>query len=163
MKPSPIAALLLIVMSGCRFEPVERSVGGGGDPVDAAAAMEFFASDQHRARGLPFSEGVRVGDMIYLSGMLGRSPETRQLVEGGVRAETRQVLENIAVALTRFGSSMDRVVKCTVILADIAEFAAMNEVYAEFFPGDKPARTGFAAAALAAGARIEIECWAVAG
>ncbi len=163
MKLSPIATLALVVLSACRLEPIERSESGA-EPADAAAVeLEFFASDQHRARGLPFSEGVRVGDMIYLSGMLGRSPDTRQLVEGGVGAETRQSLENISAALTRFGSSMDRVAKCTVILADIGEFSAMNEVYAEFFPGDKPARTGFEAAGLAAGARVEIECWAAVG
>ena len=84
MKLFPIATLSLVLLSACRLEPIERSEViadvEGGDRVE----MEFFASDQHRARGLPFSEGVRVGDMIYLSGMLGRSPETRQLVEGGV-------------------------------------------------------------------------------
>lgn len=163
MKLFPIAALSLVLLSACRLEPIERSEETveveGGAPVE----MEFFASDQHRARGLPFSEGVRVGDMIYLSGMLGRSPETRQLVEGGIQAETRQSLENISAELERFGSSMERVAKCTVILADIGEFSAMNEVYAEFFPREKPARTGFEAAGLAAGARVEIECWAAVG
>jgi len=113
--------------------------------------------------GLPFSTVVRVGGMLYLSGQVGTKPGTRALAAGGVGPETRQTLENIKRILEHAGSSMDRVVKCTVFLQDIADYAAMNEVYATFFPKDPPARSTVAGSGLALGARVEIECMAVAG
>lgn len=113
--------------------------------------------------GLPFSTAVRVGNLIYLSGQIGTPPGSRQLAPGGVGPETRQTLENIKRVLEHAGSSMDRVVKCTVFLQDIADYAAMNEVYATFFPKDPPARSTVAGSGLALGARVEIECMAVAG
>jgi reactive intermediate/imine deaminase len=113
--------------------------------------------------GLPFSTAVRVGNMIYLSGQIGTPPGSRQVVPGGVGPETRQTLENIKRVLEHAGSSMDRVVKCTVFLQDIADYGAMNEVYATFFPKDPPARSTVAGSGLALGARVEIECMAVAG
>lgn len=127
-----------------------------------AAQPEVLESPQAAARALPFSDGVRVAGMIYLSGVIGTDPDSNELVKGGIRAETQQALSIIEGLLERYGSSMDRVVKCTVMLADIADYAAMNEVYVRFFPGPKPARSTFAAAALAKGARTEIECWALA-
>jgi reactive intermediate/imine deaminase len=110
----------------------------------------------------PFSPAVRVGDMLYLSGQIG-TDSTGRLVPGGIQAETRRTLENIRDVLARTGSSMDRVVKCTVMMADMAEWPAMNGVYATFFPAHKPARSAFGATGLALGARVEIECLAVAG
>lgn len=107
----------------------------------------------------PFSDAVRVGHMLYLSGKIGTVPG-EGLVEGGVQAETRQTLENIKASLERWGSSMDRVVKCTVMMDDISEWSAMNEVYREYFPENKPARSAFGADGLALGAALEIECWA---
>jgi 2-iminobutanoate/2-iminopropanoate deaminase len=109
----------------------------------------------------PFSPVVRVGDMLYLSGQLG-TDSNGQLVAGGIQAETRQALNNIRDVVTRSGSSMDRVVKCTVMMADMKEWPAMNEVYATYFPTHKPARSAFGATGLALNARTEIECWAVA-
>jgi 2-iminobutanoate/2-iminopropanoate deaminase len=108
----------------------------------------------------PISVAVRVGDTLYLSGFLAYDPETGGILDEGIQAETRATLENIAVALETFGSSMERVVKCTVFLADIAEWGAMNEVYTTFFP-NKPARTALGVSGLALGARVEIECIAV--
>jgi len=113
--------------------------------------------------GLPFSPAVRVGDVIYLSGQIGNRIGTRELVPGGIAAETRQTLENIGTVLQSAGSSLDRVFKCTVFLADIGDYAAMNEVYAGFFPKDPPARSTVAGSGLALGARVEIECMAVSG
>jgi reactive intermediate/imine deaminase len=113
--------------------------------------------------GLPFSSAVRVGEVIYLSGQIGNRIGTRELVPGGIAAETRQTLENIGTVLEAAGSSLDRVFKCTVFLADIADYAAMNEVYASFFPKDPPARSTVAGSGLALGARVEIECLAVVG
>jgi 2-iminobutanoate/2-iminopropanoate deaminase len=108
---------------------------------------------------LPFSEAVRVGDMLYLSGQLG-TDSTGRLVPGGVRAETRQALVNIATVLERHGSSMEQVVKCTVMLADIGEWAAMNDVYLTFFRSHRPARSAFGTSGLALDARLELECMA---
>ena len=107
---------------------------------------------------LPFSEAVRVGNMLYLSGQLGFDYETSKLVEGGITAETRKTLENIKATLEKHGSSMSEVVKCTVFLADIKEWAAMNEVYVTFFPTNPPARSALGSSGLALGARTEIEC-----
>lgn len=108
----------------------------------------------------PISVAVRVDDTLYLSGFLGYDPETGGIIDGGIQAETRATLENIAAALDTFGSSMERVVKCTVFLADIAEWSPMNEVYTTFFP-NKPARSALGVSGLALGARVEIECIAI--
>lgn len=107
----------------------------------------------------PFSPAVRVGNLLYLSGQIGTDPSARgRVVPGGIKAETRQTLENIKDVLTRVGSSLDRVVKCTVMMADMAEWDAMNEVYATYFPTNRPARSAFGASGLALNARVEIEC-----
>jgi len=113
--------------------------------------------------GLPFSSAVRVGDLLFLSGQVGNVPGTRQLVDGGVTGQTRQALENIKAVLAFAGSSLDRAVKCTVFLADIQDFAAMNAVYAAYFPKNPPARTTVVASPPVVGARVEIECIATAG
>ena len=111
---------------------------------------------------LPFSAAVRVGDMLYLSGQIG-TDSAGALVKGGIEAETRQTMENIRAVLEANGSSMDRVVKCLVMLADMAEWGAMNRVYVTFFPEHFPARSAMGASGLALGSRVEIECIAVAG
>ena len=111
---------------------------------------------------LPFSEAVRVGPMLYLSGQMGTDASGR-LVPGGIEAETRQALENIRTVLERHGSSLDRMVKCTVMLADMQEWRTMNGVYVTFFPVHLPARSAFGASALALGGRVEIEVMALAG
>ncbi|HEX6747617.1 MAG TPA: RidA family protein [Longimicrobium sp.] len=112
----------------------------------------------------PFSPAVRVGNLVFLSGQLGtRTVDGRPvLIPGGVEAETRQALENIRAIAEQSGSSMDRIAKCTVMMADMAEWPRMNAVYAAFFPGPKPARSAFGTTGLALGARVEIECVAVA-
>lgn len=109
----------------------------------------------------PFSPAVKANGFIYLAGQVG-TDSTGKVVAGGIKAETRQVMENIGAVLTRTGSSFDRVVKCTVFLADMGEWGAMNEVYVTFFPADKrPARSAMGVNGLAVGARVEIECIAV--
>lgn len=110
-------------------------------------------------RPLPFSEAVRVGDMLYLSGQLG-TDSSGHLVPGGIGPETRQALANIADVLARHGSSLDRVVKCTAMLADMREWSAMNAVYVKVFSGHLPARSAFGTTGLAMGARLELECMA---
>ena len=114
-----------------------------------------------RSDNYPFSEAVRVGNLLFLSGQIGYDMETASLVEGGIQAETRKTLDNIKATLAKYDATMDDVVKCTVMLADIAEWPAMNEVYATYFPNNKPARSAFAGSGLALGARVEIECTAV--
>jgi len=112
----------------------------------------------------PFTPAVQVGDLIFLSGQIGTAPDARgALVPGGIEAETRQTLMNIKDVLERSGSSLDRVVKCTVFMADMREWDAMNAVYTTFFPNHKPARSALGANGLALNARVEIECIAKAG
>jgi 2-iminobutanoate/2-iminopropanoate deaminase len=113
---------------------------------------------------LPFCEAVRVGDHLYLSGQLGAPPgDLTHVVPGGIEAETRQALENVRAVLARQGLSIDRVFKCTVMLADMGEWAAMNRAYVAFFGTHRPARSSFGTSGLALGARVEIECIAWAG
>jgi len=109
---------------------------------------------------LPFSEAVTVGGMLYLSGDIGLDASGK-LVPGGIKAETKQVMDNIGANPARHGSSFDQVVQCTVALADIAEWPAFNEVYKGYFKQHFPARMAFATTALALGARVEVQCNAV--
>lgn len=127
---------------------------------DKMETVEYFPMPA--ALDLPFSEAVRVGSMLYLSGAMGIDG-TRALVPGGIEAETRQALTRIRETLEQHGSSIDRVVKCTVMLADMAEWSAMNRVYLEFFTKDLPARSAFGVSGLALGGRVEIECVATIG
>ena len=112
---------------------------------------------------LPFSAAVRVGDVLYLSGQMGTAAGTNEVVPGGIEAETRQTLANMKAILERHGSSLDRVVKCTVMMADMAEWPAMNAVYVQHFTQQLPARSAFGASSLALGGRVEIECIATVG
>ncbi len=120
----------------------------------------FHKTHEPKKANAPFSDIVQVGNLFFLSGQVGMNQTTRKLVEGGITAETKQTLENIKAVLEHHNMEMNDVVKCTVILADIEDFSAFNEVYKTYFP-QKPARTTFAAKGLAVGAKIEIECVAV--
>jgi 2-iminobutanoate/2-iminopropanoate deaminase len=122
------------------------------------AGAEFLASPDAALRALPFSEAVRAGDFLFLSGQIGTGPGLAEPVPGGVKAEARQAMENIKAVLARHGASMDDVVKCTVFLADMADWPAFNEVYRGFFPKHFPARSALGASGLAKGARVEVEC-----
>ena len=111
---------------------------------------------------LPFPEGTAAGPLVFLSGQLGNVPGTLTLVPGGIRAEARQALDNVATVLRAQGLGVDGLVRCTVMLADMAEWPVFNEVYAAFFAGQPmPARSAFGCSGLALGARVEIECTAV--
>jgi 2-iminobutanoate/2-iminopropanoate deaminase len=159
---SKAARFLLTTMAACLAAIVLAACG----PVQVEPeppTVEFLSAPGTEDLGLPFSEAVRVGDMLYLSGQVGNLPGTRELVPGGIAEETRQTLDNIGAVLDRYGSSYDRVVKCTVFLADIGEWPAMNEVYRTYFPDSPPARSAMAASGLALDARVEIECIAVVG
>jgi reactive intermediate/imine deaminase len=135
----------------------------GPTQQENAPEIQFLNSPEVEALGLPFSEAVRVGHILFLSGQLGVTPGTTDLVQGGIAAEAKQALENAKSILERNGSSMDRVVKCTVFLADIRDWPKFNEVYVQYFSSTKPARSALAASGLALGARVEVECVAVVG
>ena len=141
-----LAAVSLLPLGAC-------AARGGGDP-------EFLTPYGPPVN--PFSPAVRVGNMLYLAGQIG-TDSTGTLVKGGLEAEARQTMLNIAAVLDATGSSMERVVKCTVFMADMKEWPAMNVVYATFFPTHKPARSALGANGLALGARVEIECIAMTG
>jgi reactive intermediate/imine deaminase len=143
-----IFLLPLAVLLGCEVN------------VDQDAEIEYLLMPGMEDRDLPFSSAVRVDNTLYVSGNIGNLPGTLELAEGGIQGETRQTLENMKRVIEQFGSSMDRVVKCTVFLADMAEWGAMNEVYKTYFP-NPPARSALGASGLALDARVEIECIAV--
>jgi len=128
--------------------------------VDEEPEVEYLLMPGLEDLDLPFSSAVRVDNTLYLSGNLGNIPGTLDLAEGGIGGETQQTMENIKRVLEQFGSSMDEVVKCTVFLADMAEWGAMNEVYKTYFK-NPPARSALGASGLAIGARVEIECIAI--
>jgi reactive intermediate/imine deaminase len=153
-----LGAMVSVFAGGCACSSCERHAKGG------APEVSYLTSETMAGMNLPFSQAVRVGDVLYLSGQIGLTPGTRSLAPGGIGPETRQTLENIRTVLEANGSGMDRVVKCTVFLADIAEWPAMNDVYRGFFrAGRAPARSAVAGSGLALGARVEIECIAVVG
>jgi reactive intermediate/imine deaminase len=157
------AVALTSLTSGCAREVTPSS------SAESAASPEFRATTgkpefltPYGPPVNPFSPAVRVGDVLYLAGEIG-TDSTGNLVKGGIEAETRQVMQNIQRTLAATGSSMDRVFKCTVFMADMKEWPAMNGVYATFFPTNKPARSALGANGLARDARVEIECMAMAG
>lgn len=126
--------------------------------------MEFITSHGTRAAGLPFSDAVRVGDVLYLSGQLGILPGKMELASGGIEGQTRQMMENIARVLNANGLSLDDVFKCLVMMGDMSQWGAFNKVYLDYFKPDRlPTRSAFGASGLALGAAVEMECWAYAG
>ena len=125
--------------------------------------VEFLNSGKVLPRNLPFSELVRHGNTLYLSGQIGIQPGTMKLVPGGVQEEARQTMANIRTTLEAHGYGMANLVKCTVMLADIADWQAFNEVYKTFFSGDYPARSAFGTSGLALGARVEVDCMGAVG
>ena len=130
---------------------------------DKGLNMEFYASALTRAARLPFSEAVRVGDVIYLSGQVGNLPGKLELAPGGIEAETRQMMENIRSTLERLGRSLDDVFRCSVMLRDMTQWGAFNNVYVSYFKPERlPVRTAFGVTDLVLGAAVEMECWAAA-
>jgi 2-iminobutanoate/2-iminopropanoate deaminase len=109
----------------------------------------------------PYSQAIKAGGFVYLSGQVAIDPATGEFVAGGIAEQTERVLKNVSAVLEAAGSSLDLVVKTTVFLADMNEFTAMNEVYAKFFPEPHPARSTVQAARLPRDARVEIEAVAL--
>ena len=126
--------------------------------------MEFFTSPAAKAAKLPFSQAVRVGEVLYLSGALGNVPGTRELVPGGMEAQARQTMENIRAVLKDNGLSFGDVFKCTVMLADMSRWDDFNKIYVTYFDPERlPTRSAFGTNGLALGAEVELECWAYIG
>jgi reactive intermediate/imine deaminase len=124
--------------------------------------VDFLNSGKVLPASLPFSEAVRVGNTVYLSGQMGIVPGEMRMAPGGIREQSRQTMENIKTTLEAHGMGMRNVVKCTVMLADISDWPAFNEVYRTYFEEQRfPARSAFGANALALGGRVEVECVAV--
>jgi reactive intermediate/imine deaminase len=126
--------------------------------AEQSASVQFLNSGKVLPTNLPFSEAVRVGNVLYLSGQIGIVPGGMKLAPGGIREEARQTMENIRTSLEAHGYGVNDLVKCTVMLADISEWGTFNEVYKSFFSGRYPARSALGANGLALGARVEVEC-----
>ncbi len=171
---------LILLLCACLATPAlaqppqetdDRSIPNWGGAIkfegaDAPVSPELAgARVYYRNPGLPetfpFSSAVVVGDTIYLSGELGIDYETFSLVDGGVAAETRQIFKNYEATLAALGADLSDLVKCTVFLGDMENYAAMNAAYSESLPNPKPARSTFGVNGLALGAALEIECIAV--
>ena len=120
--------------------------------------IEYFSSQRNIDNNYPFSNAVRVGDLLFLSGEIGTLPNSSKLIEGGIKNETKQTMDNIKSSLASHNLSMNDLVKCTVMLADIKEWPTFNQVYKEYFPKHFPARRAFATNGLALNARVEVEC-----
>lgn len=142
-KPSFYAVVLVLLLVSCQSK------------------IHFNPSHYPKKSSAPFSDVVAANGFLFLSGQIGMNHHTRTLVDGGIQEETKQAIENIKEVLALHGVSLNEVVKCTVILSDINDFKAFNEMYVRYFP-NKPARTTFAASGLAVNAKIEIDCIAVA-
>lgn len=147
--------LIALFLSGCESEHVATDHASTAD--QDRPFVEYLNPEGLEEPG-PFSDAVRVGNLLFLSGKIGILPGTRTLAEGGIEGESRQTMENIKATLERWNSSLEHVVKCTVMIDDIAEWGAFNEVYVEYFPDNKPARSAFWADGLALGAAVEVEC-----
>jgi 2-iminobutanoate/2-iminopropanoate deaminase len=127
---------------------------------EESVSRQILATDKAPAAVGPYSQGVRVGDLVFTAGQLGIVPGTKEFAGPDIEAQTRQALENLKAVLEAGGSCLENVVKTTVFLQDIGEFTRMNAVYAEFFPQGPPARSAVQVAALPLGGRVEIEALA---
>jgi reactive intermediate/imine deaminase len=157
MRQVLIAAASVLTVA-CTVEAPEPQTGG---PPPARPAIEHI--NMTEPWPYPFSSAVKAGNLMFVSGQIGSRIEngTPVLVTGGLEAEARQTMDNIKAILDRAGSSFERVVKCSVMLADMKDWPKFNEIYASYFPGHKPARSAWGANGLALGARVEVECIAL--
>jgi len=144
-----IRAMILIAVG------IASSAAGAGSLPPPG--VEYYPETDAATMNLPFSEAVRVGNMLYLSGAIG-TDQSGKLAAGGMAAEAKQTMDNIGAALQRHGSSFDQVVQCTVALADIKDWPAFNDIYRRYFTLHFPARMAFATAGLSLGARVEVQC-----
>ena len=150
-----LSALLLILFTAC----AEQNRNNDNSEVveeNTTAKIEFLESLIERRKSAPYSDAVRIGDVLFLTGQVGFNNDSLKIAEGGIKAEATQALENIKAVLEANGSDLEHVAKCTVILTDRDDFADFNEVFRQYFPKNKPARTTFVAD-LVIDAKIEID------
>jgi 2-iminobutanoate/2-iminopropanoate deaminase len=134
-----------------------KEKNGGDMPLK----REIIATPHAPAAIGPYSQAVQIGDLIYTAGQIPLVPETGKLIEGGIEAQTRQVMQNLANILEAGGSSLAQVVKTTIFVTNLGDFAAFNKIYGSFFTGDPPARSTVQVTALPLGAHVEIEAVAI--
>ncbi len=148
-----VSCAIVLVLTGCAH--AAGAQGGQGPGTDRQVVNPPGISPLVPA----YSVAIRAGNQVFVSGMTGVKPGTQDIIEGGVAAQTRQTLENIRTSLQAAGATMAEVGECTVFLVDMADYAAMNAVYIEFFRVDPPARATLAVSALPRpAARVEIKC-----
>jgi 2-iminobutanoate/2-iminopropanoate deaminase len=154
--------VLALLFTGCTLE--DRADRNGAETAEATAPRKQVIQPEGAPRLPVFSSAIRSGDFIFLSGSIGALPGVTPptLIEGGIQPEARLAMENLHTILEAAGADWEDVVKCTVFLADMAEYGLFNEVYQEFFPEDPPARSALAAGGLVFDARVEVECIAAA-
>ena len=161
MRPRPRRTPKSSVLTACVLAlGLPGASCSAGRTPSLAAEPQFFPSPEPALAAFPFSEAVLVGELLFVSGQIGNAPGSAELVPGGIVPESKQAPENIRVILARHGSSLDQVVKCTVFLADMHDWPAVNDVYRAQFRGRFPARSVLGASGLARGARVEVECLA---
>lgn len=122
---------------------------------------DIIATEEAPAAVGPYSQAVRVGDFVYTAGQIPLVPNTTQLIEGGIEAQTRQVMNNLGAVLTAAGTGLENVVKTTIFLTDLSNFGIVNQVYGSFFGNEPPARSTVQVAALPLNAKVEIEAVAI--
>lgn len=127
-------------------------------PAALAKSPEFLNSGKVYPANVPLAEAVRIDGMLLLSGQIGIIPGTLKLVEGGMKAEAKQTMDNIKTSLEAHGYTMSDLVKCTVMLADIKQWGEFNEIYKTYFKEHFPARSAMGVSGLAVGAQLEVEC-----
>jgi len=132
------------------------SVSRPTDEAPGTPARRVISTPNAPAAIAAYSQGIQVGETLWVAGQIGLDPATRELVPGGLQAETRRALENCKAIVEAAGFSLKDVVQVQVLLADINDFQAMNEVYVTYFPQDPPARAAYAVAAIPRGAKVEI-------
>lgn len=149
------AVVVSCALIGCEIE--QRT---DREPVVTESTRRQVIQPEGVARLPVFSSAIRSGDFIFLSGQLGALPgvDPPRVIEGGIEAETRQTFDNIIAVLDAAGATLEDLIKCTVYLADIEDYGAMNSVYIEYFPDSPPARAALAGSGLALGALVEIDC-----
>ena len=155
-KPFIYLGATLLLFAGSCYTPAKNNDNDPESSAKQAASIEFIQSNIERRQSAPYSEAVRIGDILFLTGQVGFNNDSLKLASGGIKAETTQALENIKAVLEANGSDLEHVAKCTVILTDRNDFAAFNEVFRSYFPEKKPARTTFVAD-LVIDAKIEID------
>ena len=149
MKPFRYTLFLILIFGSLSTSYAQES-----------SELIFHKSHEPKKQNAPYSDAVQAGNMFFLSGQIGMDHTTRTLVKGGVQPQTEQAIKNIEEVLKQHGMTLENVVKCTVILANIEDFSAFNDIYTRFFT-NKPARTTFAAKGIAANSSIEIDVIAI--